>query len=154
MNCLFAEEERCIAVNKSGIQCLRKRNKNKDYCGTHEKALVPTSNNPVKVEIEIKEIRGIPYYIDKQNRVYKHENIHELEPTIIGTYFPEIKSISFTTFREDKEKEKEKPSLYFCQTGILEPGEKYNQNLHNYSNTVQGRAQGFYTEAELSAAAN
>ena len=101
------------------------------------------------------EIRGIPYFIDKKNRVYQHEKVYELVPIIIGTYIPETKSITFIDKekekKEEKEKDKEKPSLYFCQTGSLEPSEKYNQNLHNYSNTVQGRAQGFYTEAELSA---
>lgn len=41
------------------------------------------------------------------------------------------------------------PSIYFCKTGRLETNEKYNQNLHSYSNTIRGRAQNFYTEKEI-----
>lgn len=91
------EEDRCSAFNKSGIQCLRQKNKNKEYCGTHEKTLVPTPDNPnpVKKEIEIFEVRGIPYYVDKQNKVYKHENIHSDCPTVIGMYNREMKIIEW-----------------------------------------------------------
>jgi hypothetical protein len=37
-----------------------------------------------------------------------------------------------------------KPSLYFCLTGCLEKGEKYNQNLHNYGKTPAERGYKYY----------
>ena len=47
---------------------------------------------------------------------------------------------------------KKKPSKFFCKTGFLdiEVGEKYDQELHSYSNTVRGRSLGFYNEYEIS----
>lgn len=49
-----------------------------------------------KKEIEIVEVRGIPYFIDKQNRVYKHETIFTPNPIIIGEWNPQLRSIQFT----------------------------------------------------------
>lgn len=37
-------------------------------------------------EVEIKEIRGIPYYIDKNGYIYKHEEIQEENPSVIGRF--------------------------------------------------------------------
>ena len=42
-----------------------------------------------------------------------------------------------------------KPSVYFCKTGSLEWDEKYDQNIHNCSNTIHGRANEFYTLEEI-----
>ena len=37
-------------------------------------------------EVEIREIRGIPYYIDGNGHVYKHEEIQQDNPSIIGHF--------------------------------------------------------------------
>jgi hypothetical protein len=42
-----------------------------------------------------------------------------------------------------------KPSIYFCLTGCLEEGEKYNQNLHNYGETPEERGSAYYDSAYL-----
>ncbi len=39
-----------------------------------------------------------------------------------------------------------KPSKQFCDTGVLAPGEKYNQPLHNYGRTPSERCSKFYDE--------
>lgn len=38
------------------------------------------------------------------------------------------------------------PSRHFCQTGELEPGEIYNQDLHNVGTTPRERCARFYPE--------
>ena len=38
------------------------------------------------------------------------------------------------------------PSRHFCQTGILEEGERYNQAIHNMGQTPQERCSRFYPE--------
>ena len=55
-----------------------------------------------KKEIEIVEVRGIPYFIDKQNRVYKHETIFTSTPIIIGEWNPQLRSIQFTVKTNEK----------------------------------------------------
>lgn len=44
------------------------------------------NNNNKKKEVEIMEIQGIPYYVDAQQNVYRHETIHLPNPEIIGCY--------------------------------------------------------------------
>lgn len=112
---IVKEEERCVAVIMNGKQCQRKKTKNSCYCGTHGKQLSTTtaSSSGVscagattdetmpqtvcmdKVEVEIREIRGIPYYVDKKNNVYKHEEIHQPNPVIIGKLQVETGEIVF-----------------------------------------------------------
>lgn len=116
---IVKEEERCVAIIMNGKQCQRKKTKNSCYCGTHGKQLSTTtaSSSQVisveggggattdetipqtvcmeKVEVEIREIRGIPYYVDKRNNVYKHEEIHQPNPTIIGKLQVETGEIVF-----------------------------------------------------------
>lgn len=105
------EEERCVAVIMNGKQCQRKKTKNSCYCGTHGKQLtvqpaplgggattdetVPQTVCMEKVEVEIREIRGIPYYVDAKNNVYKHEEIHQSNPTVIGKLQVETGEIVF-----------------------------------------------------------
>jgi len=38
----------------------------------------------VKHEVEIIEVDGIPYYVDKQKNIYKHNTIYKINPSIIG----------------------------------------------------------------------
>jgi hypothetical protein len=72
---------RCNARRANGEQCTRRRRDDCEYCGTHSKG-VPhghiegeTQNSFQKFEVIAEEIRGIVYYIDKFNNVYKTEDI-------------------------------------------------------------------------------
>jgi hypothetical protein len=47
-----------------------------------------------------------------------------------------------------------KPSKHFCETGDLDVGEIYNQNLHNWGKTPQERCAGFYDEYKVPRNAN
>lgn len=130
----------CLAMNISGKQCLRNRNKSSEYCGTHEKTLLPVDiTTSVKTEIEICEVRGIPYYVNKLNRVYQHETIFTSNPMVIGEYQREANTIQWNS----------KPSIPFCKTGILGDDEVYHQDLHSCSGSLRIRASGFYSEAEI-----
>ena len=83
--------ERCIAKRACGEQCTRRRKDGCQYCGTHSKGTphgVVKNNTAkeddkvkVKVEIWVQEIKGINYYIDKNNNVYKPEDIIENNKT-------------------------------------------------------------------------
>ena len=74
---------RCIAKRANDEQCTRRRNANCEFCGTHSKGIPHGSiytdtdlletNKSVVVTAE--DIRGIIYYIDKFNNVYKTEDI-------------------------------------------------------------------------------
>ena len=86
---------RCIAKRANDEQCTRRRKEGCEYCGTHVKGTphgVINSNvvNEIvshKIEVFAEEIFGIVYYIDKQNNVYKTEDILEgkQNPKIIAT---------------------------------------------------------------------
>lgn len=102
----------CQAITTSGKPCKKRRTKQGCFCNTHlvsattacsslnvlEGGVQPPvsskKTNKTK-EVEIKEIRGIPYYIDTQNNVYKHEEIFKDNPSIIGQYNSETESILF-----------------------------------------------------------
>jgi hypothetical protein len=43
----------------------------------------------------------------------------------------------------------EKPSIKYCQTGILPPGEKYNQSIHLHGRTPYERCEPFYSTKTL-----
>ena len=76
---------RCIAKRANDEQCTRRRKEGCEYCGTHVKGTphgvmnTNAANETVshKVEVFAEEIFGIVYYIDKQNNVYKTEDILE-----------------------------------------------------------------------------
>ncbi len=42
-----------------------------------------------------------------------------------------------------------RPSKHFCETGDLDVGEIYNQNLHNWGKTPQERCADFYDEYKV-----
>ena len=83
---------RCNAKRSNGQQCTRRRKKDCEFCGTHSKGtphglitsvdLVENANE--KVEVVAEDIKGIVYYIDKYNNVYKTEDI------LSGKETPEI----------------------------------------------------------------
>lgn len=95
-----AVEQRCLAKRANGEQCTRKKKEGCDYCGTHTKG-VPCSimddqndngDNPKlsqqSVNIWVQNIKGIEYFIDSSQNVYKHEDVINgyTNPRIIAKY--------------------------------------------------------------------
>ena len=93
-------ELRCLAKRANGEQCTRKKKEGCDYCGTHTKG-VPCSimdddqeecNSPKlnqqSVNIWVQNIKGIEYFIDGSQNVYKHEDVinNSANPRIIAKY--------------------------------------------------------------------
>lgn len=89
--------ERCTAKRANGEQCTRRKKHNCEFCGTHVKGTPhgilekgKSNDNKVKIKVEIwvKEINGINYYIDRCNNVYKPEDIiqNSETPKVIGKW--------------------------------------------------------------------
>jgi len=92
-------QQRCLAKRANGEQCTRKKKEGCDYCGTHTKG-VPCSimddekdgDNPKlnqqSVNIWVQNIKGIEYFIDGSQNVYKHEDVinNSTNPRIIAKY--------------------------------------------------------------------
>jgi hypothetical protein len=90
--------ERCCAKRSNGAQCTRRRKDNYEYCGTHLKGTphgICDNNNEAeskdeykKIEVWVQDIKGISYYIDKNNNVYQTEDIfaNKPNPRIIAKY--------------------------------------------------------------------
>lgn len=92
-------ELRCLAKRANGEQCTRKKKEGCDYCGTHTKG-VPCSImddqeecstpkvNQQSVNIWVQNIKGIEYFIDSSQNVYKHEDVinNSANPRIIAKY--------------------------------------------------------------------
>ena len=93
-------QERCLAKRANGEQCTRKKKEGCDYCGTHTKG-VPCSImddneesgdksklNQQSVNIWVQNIKGIEYFIDGLQNVYKHEDVinNSTNPRIIAKY--------------------------------------------------------------------
>ena len=93
----------CIAKRANGEQCTRRRKNDGKYkneptnlCGTHIKGTphgtIETSTTiqkpNTKIEVWVKDIKGINYYIDANHNVYNPEDILEnkLNPSIIATW--------------------------------------------------------------------
>jgi hypothetical protein len=87
---------RCIAKRANNEQCTRSKKDDNNLCGTHIKGTpYGVFNNEVlevksvaKIEISVKEIKGINFYIDDMNNVYKPEDIihGKQQPTIIAKW--------------------------------------------------------------------
>lgn len=88
---------RCSAKLANNEQCTRRRKPDCEYCGTHYKGLPnglmdPNSTNENEnkktIDIYTEDIRGIIYYLDKYNNVYKVTDILEgvENPQIIAKY--------------------------------------------------------------------
>lgn len=80
------QNNRCSAKRANGEQCTRRRKTDCEFCGTHYKGtphgLVLSGETEEdahattqKVEVIATEIKGIVYYVDKYNNVYKTEDI-------------------------------------------------------------------------------
>jgi hypothetical protein len=90
--------DRCSAKRASGEQCTRRRKNDNEYCGTHLKGTPHgiCENDPInqeneenkKIEVWVQDIKGICYYIDKNNNVYQTEDIfsNKINPRIIAKY--------------------------------------------------------------------
>jgi hypothetical protein len=92
-------QQRCLAKRANGEQCTRKKKEGCDYCGTHTKG-VPCSImddekdgdkpklNQQSVNIWVQNIKGIEYFIDGSQNVYKHEDVinTSTNPRIIAKY--------------------------------------------------------------------
>lgn len=83
---------RCIAKRANKEQCTRKQKPSFRFCGTHIKCcphgiidVQDDDDTKIKITVSIKSIRGIYYYIDTQNNVYKPEDIVEekLNPEVL-----------------------------------------------------------------------
>jgi len=93
-NCI-PNSNRCNAKRANGEQCTRRRKDECEFCGTHSKGTphgVISQNaeqvNLHKHEVFAEEIKGIVYYIDHFNNVYKTEDIMEGKenPKIVAKY--------------------------------------------------------------------
>jgi hypothetical protein len=90
--------ERCCAKRASNEQCTRRKKDGIEYCGTHMKGtphgiihMDDDDNSKVttqKVEVWAQDIKGIIYYIDKQNNVYQAEDVvvNKVNPKVIAKY--------------------------------------------------------------------
>lgn len=104
-----SEPNVCKAITANGNPCKKKSKKNECYCNTHlssttKKQKIEKNNSEKRGEskkinntreVEIREIRGIPYYIDGKGNVYKHEEIQQENPSIIGKFIFETGLIEF-----------------------------------------------------------
>jgi hypothetical protein len=87
---------RCFAKRANGEQCTRRKREDCEYCGTHSKGIPhgfielneKEKQRGEKIEIFVKDFKGIVYYIDHSQNVYKTEDILDgkLNPTIIAKY--------------------------------------------------------------------
>jgi len=80
--------ERCSAKRANGEQCTRRKKDESCFCGTHVKGIphgvvseAADGAKPVtKIEVWVQEVKGIHYYIDADNNVYKQEDIISNRP--------------------------------------------------------------------------
>jgi hypothetical protein len=76
-----SECERCNALRANGERCTRRKQTGLEYCGTHEKSQphgsIEKTTEINKEEVNIKEVKGIYYYEDKDGVLYKTEDILE-----------------------------------------------------------------------------
>jgi hypothetical protein len=99
--------EKCIAKRANGQQCSRRKRKESEFCGTHNKAcphgsvsfediaiLNNTNDGVVKKQIEVwlEDINGIMYWINDAGTVYHPDDIkNNIEnPRIIAHYEKKI----------------------------------------------------------------
>lgn len=111
--------DRCIAIKCDGTRCTRRYKDDKlRLCGTHIKdanvttesvlstpiktintdeivstpPTQPNTNDDITLKVWLKDIQGIPRYVDANENVYKTSDIRNevSPPTIMGTYTTEI----------------------------------------------------------------
>jgi hypothetical protein len=100
--------DRCCAKRATNEQCTRRKKEGFEYCGTHIKGtphgiIDSNEDNKVttqKIEVWAQDIQGIIYYIDKNNNVYKAEDIiiNKINPKIIAKYLKNADVYSIPEF--------------------------------------------------------
>ena len=95
--------ELCVAKRANGEQCTRRKKTDGKYkneptnlCGTHVKGTphgsitneVNSQKPNTKVEVWVKDIKGINYYIDAEHNVYNPEDIlaNKINPSVIAKW--------------------------------------------------------------------
>ena len=90
--------DRCIAKRIDGTQCSRRKQPEREYCGTHAKGQpygnIPSTPSPDPPgmhrtkSVWCEQVNGIYYYIDEDGNVYNTEDIvmNLPNPKIIATY--------------------------------------------------------------------
>ena len=98
----------CIAKRANGEQCTRRKKSNEEavdgsgvetehhFCGTHAKGTphgtfsseIEKKPQSKKIEVWVQDIKGINYYIDAANNVYKPEDIitNKTKPAVIANW--------------------------------------------------------------------
>ena len=89
---IVPSQHRCLAKRANGEQCTRKKKAGCDYCGTHTKGApsnimedelnggMANKVSQQNVNVWVQNIKGIEYFIDSNNNVYKHEDVIENLP--------------------------------------------------------------------------
>jgi hypothetical protein len=87
---------RCSALKAGGEQCTRRKKNDSCYCGTHDKSRPHgaiekgdvVENKLTKINVWPQEIKGILYYIDNNNNIYKTEDIvsNKINPRVVAEY--------------------------------------------------------------------
>jgi len=100
--------DRCCAKRASNEQCTRRKKEGIEYCGTHMKGTPhgimqiesEQKVNTQKVEVWAQDIKGIIYYIDKNNNVYQAEDImgNKNNPKVIAKYVKTNEDYSIPEF--------------------------------------------------------
>lgn len=99
--------DRCCAKRANGEQCTRRKKDDNMYCGTHLKGtphgMCDSDEAPQqteKSEVWVQEIKGIMYYIDKNNNVYQPEDVmkDKMNPKIIAKCSKNGDTYSIPTF--------------------------------------------------------
>lgn len=97
MKNVVPQYDRCMACIANHKQCTRRKKTDSDFCGTHDKGIPHGTfkivkdepKNPFKkVDVFIKDIKGIHYYIDNDKNVYMTDDIlnNKMNPRIIASY--------------------------------------------------------------------
>ena len=85
-------ENRCMAKKADNTQCTRKKKDNCDFCGTHSQSaphgLICNNVDKKSIEVVTQDIKGITYYVDNMQNVYRDIDIIEGKenPKIIAKY--------------------------------------------------------------------
>jgi hypothetical protein len=91
--------DRCNANRSNGQQCTRRKKPTSDHCGTHSKfrpfgeVTIEEKDNTEEIELWIEDVKGIKYYLDKNNNVYESEDVlsNKKNPKAIAKWKKDVK---------------------------------------------------------------
>ena len=91
--------DRCNANRSNGQQCTRRKKPTSDHCGTHSKfrpfgeVIVEEKEHTEEIELWIEDVKGIKYYLDKNNNVYESEDVlsNKKNPKAIAKWKKDVK---------------------------------------------------------------